>query len=168
MDIIMFLSFCHNSRVWQTDGSTDGQTFRSRLRMYTMERAKNWKQMRLLLNELSVTVYWLLRDYFFTFYFWCVVLARCSRVGVWSGLLKSGCTRHCWVATCLDRYNDNKTTNNAMPRTHRRVRLAASKKTKTVKTRLMYVKRVSDLASCNRINASEFAEHSTLTAPQTA
>ena len=44
----IFLPFCHNSRVWRTEGRTDGQTDRrtdriliARLRLHCMQRGKN-------------------------------------------------------------------------------------------------------------------------------
>jgi len=40
----IFLPFCHNSRVWQTDRQTDGQTDRiliARPRLHSMQRGKN-------------------------------------------------------------------------------------------------------------------------------
>jgi len=42
----IFLPFCHNSRVWQTDGRTDGQTDRiliARPRLHSMQRGKNYR-----------------------------------------------------------------------------------------------------------------------------
>jgi len=45
----IFLPFCHNSCVWQTDGRTDGQTDRqtdriliARPRLHSMQRGKNY------------------------------------------------------------------------------------------------------------------------------
>jgi len=45
----IFLPFCHNSRVWWTDGQTDRQTdrrtdriFIARPRLQYMQRCKNW------------------------------------------------------------------------------------------------------------------------------
>jgi len=41
----IFLPFCHNTRVWQTDGRTDRQTDRiliARPRLHTMQRGKNF------------------------------------------------------------------------------------------------------------------------------
>jgi len=40
----IFLPFCHNTRVWQTDGRTDGRTDRiliARPRLHSMQRGKN-------------------------------------------------------------------------------------------------------------------------------
>jgi len=40
----IFLQFCHNSRVWQTDRQTDGWTDRiliARPRLHSMQRGKN-------------------------------------------------------------------------------------------------------------------------------
>jgi len=44
----IFLTFCHNTRVWQTDRETDGQTDRqtdriliARPRLHCMQRGKN-------------------------------------------------------------------------------------------------------------------------------
>jgi len=40
----IFLPFCHNTRVWQTDGRTDGQTDRNLItipRLHYMQRGKN-------------------------------------------------------------------------------------------------------------------------------
>jgi len=38
----IFLPFCHNSRVWQTDGRTD-RILIARPRLHSMERGKNRK-----------------------------------------------------------------------------------------------------------------------------
>jgi len=41
----IFLPFCHNSRVWQTDGQIDRRTDRiliARPRLHSMQRGKNW------------------------------------------------------------------------------------------------------------------------------
>jgi len=41
----IFLPFCHNSRVWQTDGQTDGRTdsiLIARPRVHSMQRGKNY------------------------------------------------------------------------------------------------------------------------------
>jgi len=39
----IFLPFCHNSRVWQTDGQTD-RIFIARPRLHSMQRGKNdWR-----------------------------------------------------------------------------------------------------------------------------
>ena len=43
---LIFLPFCHNSRVWRTDRQTDGQTDRiliARPRLHYMQRGKNGK-----------------------------------------------------------------------------------------------------------------------------
>jgi len=43
----IFLPFCHNSRVWQTDRRTDRQTNRiliARPRLHCMQRGKNIRQ----------------------------------------------------------------------------------------------------------------------------
>jgi len=52
----IFLPFCHNSRVWQTDRQTDGRTDRrtdriliARPRLHSMQRGKN-------LNEKNVKI----------------------------------------------------------------------------------------------------------------
>jgi len=40
----IFLPFCHNSRVWRTDGRTDGRTDRNLItipRLHYMQRSKN-------------------------------------------------------------------------------------------------------------------------------
>jgi len=40
----IFLPFCHNSRVWRTDGQTDGRTDRiliARPRLHSMQHGKN-------------------------------------------------------------------------------------------------------------------------------
>jgi len=40
----IFLPFCHNARVWRTDGQTDGQTDRiliARPSLHCMQRGKN-------------------------------------------------------------------------------------------------------------------------------
>jgi len=40
----IFLPFCHNARVWQTDGRTDGRTDRNLItipRLHYMQRGKN-------------------------------------------------------------------------------------------------------------------------------
>jgi len=40
----IFLRFCHNSRVWRTDGRTDGRSDRiliARPRLHCMQRGKN-------------------------------------------------------------------------------------------------------------------------------
>jgi len=42
----IFLPFCHNTRVWQTDGRMDGRTdriFIARPRLHSMQRGKNWR-----------------------------------------------------------------------------------------------------------------------------
>jgi len=44
----IFLPFCHNSRVWQTDRQTDGRTDRiliARPRLHCMQRGKNCKEL---------------------------------------------------------------------------------------------------------------------------
>jgi len=41
----IFLQFCHNARVWQTDGQTDRRTDRNLLaipRLHYMQRGKNY------------------------------------------------------------------------------------------------------------------------------
>jgi len=38
----IFLPFCHNSRVWQTDGRTD-RILIARPRLHSMQRGNNWK-----------------------------------------------------------------------------------------------------------------------------
>jgi len=41
----IFLPFCHNARVWQTDRRTDSRTDRiliARPRLHSMQRGKNW------------------------------------------------------------------------------------------------------------------------------
>jgi len=43
----IFLLFCHNIRMWQTDGWTDGQMDRiliARLRLHFMQHGKNWAE----------------------------------------------------------------------------------------------------------------------------
>jgi len=43
----IFLPFCHNPRVWRTDGQTDGQTDRiliARPRLHCMQRGKKTKR----------------------------------------------------------------------------------------------------------------------------
>jgi len=46
----IFLPFCYNARVWQTDGQTDGRMDRiliARPRLYSMQRGKNeWMWLR--------------------------------------------------------------------------------------------------------------------------
>jgi len=45
----IFLPFCHNTRVWQTDGRTDGRTDRILIaipRLHSMQRGKNVAQQR--------------------------------------------------------------------------------------------------------------------------
>jgi len=46
----IFLPFCHNSRVWETDGRTDRRTDRiliARPHMHSMQRGKNKQSKRL-------------------------------------------------------------------------------------------------------------------------
>jgi len=45
----IFLPFCHNSRVCQTDGRTDGQTDRiliARPRLHSMQRGRNEEELQ--------------------------------------------------------------------------------------------------------------------------
>jgi len=42
----IFLPFCHNSRMWWTDGRTDGQILIARPRLHSMQRGKKWMHHR--------------------------------------------------------------------------------------------------------------------------